>query len=107
MRNLTVKRAKSIVGCLAKIKIYIEDPNAGEININNTPCRKIGELKNGEEKTFAIENQVLKVFAIADAASKNFCFDYVELSEGEQDIFLSGKTFSTLRQEMHLYLMAT
>ena len=51
MRNLTIKREKSFVGSLVKMKIYIEDLTSNEININNTPCRKIGELKNGEERT--------------------------------------------------------
>ncbi|MBP1575986.1 MAG: hypothetical protein J6A68_00485 [Oscillospiraceae bacterium] len=47
MRNLTIKRTKSFVGCLGKMKIYIEDPTSNELLINNTPCRKIGDLKNG------------------------------------------------------------
>ena len=91
MRNLTIKRNKSFVGCFAKIKIYIEDAESAELTINNTPCRKIGELKNGEVKTFEIGEQALKVFAIADAASRNICFDCFELSEGTVDVFLSGK----------------
>lgn len=91
MRNLTIKRIKSFVGCLAKMKIYIEDHNSNEILINNTPCRKIGFLKNGEEKTFQIGEQKAKVFVIADKLSKNYCNEYYQLSEGQEDLFLSGK----------------
>ncbi len=91
MRNLTIKRTKSFVGCLAKMKIYIEEPTSNEISINNTPCRKIGELKNGEEKTFQIGEQEAKVFVIVDQLSKNYCNDYYQLSSGQEDIFLSGK----------------
>ena len=91
MRNLTVKRIKSFVGCLVKIKIYIEDPTSNEILINNTPCRKIGDLKNGEEKTFQIDDQEAKVFVIADKLSKNYCNEYYQLPNGQEDIFLSGK----------------
>lgn len=91
MRNLTIKRTKSFVACLMKIKIYIEDPTSNEILINNTPCRKIGDLKNGEEKTFQISEQAAKVFVIADKFSKNYCNEYYQIPEGQDDIFLSGK----------------
>ncbi len=91
MRNLTIKRTKSFVACLVKLKIYIEDPMSSDIVINNIPCRKLGELKNGEEKTFEIGEQPAKVFVIADKLSKNYCNEYYQLSEGELDIVLTGK----------------
>lgn len=91
MRNLTLKRVKSFVGCSAKMKIYIEDYTSNEITINNVPCRKIGVLKNGEEKTFQIGEQEAKIFVIADKLSKNYCNEYYQLSSGQEDIFLSGK----------------
>ncbi len=91
MRNLTIKRAKSFVGCLAKMKIYIEDPTSNEMHINDTPCRKLGDLKNGEEKTFQIDEQKAKIFVIADNLSKNYCNECYQLSDGQEDIFLSGK----------------
>lgn len=91
MRNLTIKRTKSFVGCLVKIKIHIEDPASNEIMINNTACRKIGELKNGEEKTFQIEEHAAKVFVIVDQLSKNYCNEFYQLPEGQEDISLSGR----------------
>ena len=91
MRNLTVKRNKSFVGCLAKIKIYIENPLSGNFTINDVPCSKLGELKNGEEKTFQIEEQALKVFVIADRLSKGYCNDFYQLPEGRENVFLTGK----------------
>lgn len=91
MRNLTIKREKSFVGCLAKMKIYIEDPTSTEIHINNTPCRKIGDLKNGEEKIFQIDEQEVKIYVIADKLSKNYCNEFYQLSAGQEDVFLSGK----------------
>ena len=91
MRNLTIKRTKSFVACLAKMKIYIEDHSASEIVINDVPCRKLGDLKNGEEKTFEISEQSAKVFVIADKLSKNYCNEFYELPEGQEDITLSGK----------------
>lgn len=91
MRNLTIKRTKSFVGCLSKMKIYIEDPTSNEIIINNTPCRKIGDLKNGEEKTFQITEQESKVFVIGDKSTKEYCCEYYQLPESSEDIVLSGK----------------
>ena len=91
MRNLTIKRHKSFVGCLAKMKVYIEDETAGEIKINDVPCRKIGDIKNGEEKTFQVSDESSKVFMIADKISRNYCNEFYQLPAGENDIFLSGK----------------
>ncbi|MBQ7799878.1 MAG: hypothetical protein IJ370_05245 [Oscillospiraceae bacterium] len=91
MRNLTIKRAKSFVACLAKMKVYIEDAAAGELNINGVPCRKLGELKNGEQKTFEIGEQAARVYMIVDTVSKDYCNDYYSLEFGQDDVFLSGK----------------
>lgn len=96
MRKLTIKRTKSFVACLAKMRIYIEDHTAAEITINDVPCRKLGDLKNGEEVTFEIGEQAAKVFAIADGLSKDYCNDFYELPEGQEDISLSGKNHFNL-----------
>ena len=91
MRNLTIKREKCFVGSLVKLKVYIEDPTSNEMRINNVPCRKIGDLKNGEEKTFQIDEQEVKIYVIADKLSKNYCNEFYQLSGGQEDVFLSGK----------------
>lgn len=90
MRNLTIKRAKRFVACLAAMKVYIEDP-AGDTVILDTPCRLLGTLKNGEENTFSIDTAELKVFVIAGPVSKNFCNDFCRIPAGEEDVFLSGR----------------
>ena len=90
MRTLTVKRKKKFTASLAKMKVYIEDPQANEITINDTPCRFLGTLKNGEEKSFEISESRAKVFVIADKLSKNFCNDFYEIPESDQDVYLSG-----------------
>ena len=90
MRRLTIKRDKTFVGCISKIKFYIEDA-AGELIINEIPCRKLGEIKNGEEASFEIEESAVRVFAIADKLSRDYCNDFYQLAEGSEDIVLSGK----------------
>ena len=91
MRNVTVTRIKSFVACLGKVKLYVEDAQRGELVINGVPCRKLGELKNGEEKTFSIEEEAVKLFAIADKASRGICNEVVPLPAGSEDITLSGR----------------
>lgn len=91
MRKLIIKRHKSFVACLMKSKVYIEDPVANEIAINDVPCRKLGDLKNGEEKTFLIGDEEARVFVIVDKLSKNYCNEYYQLEAGIEDVTLTGK----------------
>ncbi|MBQ8210812.1 MAG: hypothetical protein IJZ35_09540 [Clostridia bacterium] len=91
MRNLIIKRHKTFVGCLSKLKVYIEDTISGELTINDVKCTKIGEIKNGQECVFPIYENEARVFVIADKLSKNFCNDYYKLPAGNEDIYLSGK----------------
>lgn len=91
MRHLILKRNKSFAGCFGKVHVYLEDADRGELTIKGSPCRKIGELKNGEEKTFSIPTTQVKVFVIGDIATKDFCVDSKVIPAGEGDVRLSGK----------------
>lgn len=91
MRNLTITRTKSFVGCLGKMKVYVEDYQSSETVIGNVPCRKLGTLKNGETQTFPIGNEEVKIFVIADQISKNYCNEFYKVPAGENDVFLTGK----------------
>ena len=96
MRNLTIKREKSFVACLAKMKVYLEDDASSEIVVNNVSYRKIGELKNGEEKVFSINEDGCNIIVIADKLSKSYCNELYRIPSGEDDIFLSGKNVLNL-----------
>lgn len=91
MRNLTIKRTKSFVASLGKMKVYIEDENSCEIFINNMPCRKLGDLKNGEEKTFQVGEEAARIYVIADKLSKDYCNEFYQLPAGTEDVYLTGK----------------
>ncbi len=91
MRKLTIHRTKRFIACLVTLKVYIEDPNVCDLVINELPCRKLGELKNGETKTFEIGNNAARVFVIADRFSKGYCNEYYKLPAGEEDIELFGE----------------
>lgn len=91
MRNLTIKRDKSFVGCIATMQVYIVDSMSNELVMNNVNYRKIGTLKNGETKTFVIDQNECNVVVIADKISKGFCSEVYRVPQGEYDIFISGK----------------
>jgi hypothetical protein len=91
MRNLTITRTKSFVGCLGKMKVYIEDPMGGDTVISGVNCRKLGDLKNGETVTFPIGEEAARVYVIADQMSKNYSNDYYPLEAGTEDVVLTGK----------------
>ncbi len=91
MRKLTITRHKNVAACLAKMKVYVYDASSSDIIIDGNPCRKIGDLKNGETKTFEIDESATRVYVIGDKLSKNYCNDYMDIPEGTEDIFLSGE----------------
>ena len=91
MRNLTIKRQKSFVASLMKVQVYIEDYTCQDTIIKDVPCRKLGTLKNNEEKTFAIGDNEAKVFVIGDKLSKGFCNDFYTIPAGVEDVYLTGK----------------
>ena len=89
MRQLTLKRNKSFVGCLQPLKVYIADED-GDAEINETKCRMLGTVKNGEEKTFEITEEETRVFVIADQATKNACCASAPIPAGTDPVFFSG-----------------
>lgn len=91
MRNLIITREKSFVGSISILKVYIEDSVNPEITINNTPCRKLGTLKNGEQKSFPVEDTAARVYVIADKFSKNFCNEFFDVPAGSFDVAIKGK----------------
>lgn len=91
MRNLTLKRNKAFVGSLLKADVYIQDNVFGNITVNSVRCRKIGELKNGQEKTFAIDDNEAMLFVISGKPRNNYSYNYYDIPEGNTDISLSGK----------------
>lgn len=91
MRNLTIERRKKFSGSAVPVKFYIEDAENEELRIDDTPCRKLGELKNGETKTFSIGTDSAKLFAIHDKLSKEYCNDFYQLPTSSEDIRLSGE----------------
>lgn len=90
MRRLWMTRRRSAAACLAKMRVWIEDPE-GETAINGIPCRKLGELKNGEKKAFAVGTEAARVFVTADRLTRNLYNEFTEIPAGEDDVVLAGQ----------------
>ena len=90
MRNLTIQRQKALAACAVKDKIYVEDP-AGDMNIDGTTCRKLGEVKNGETVNLLISDYEQRIFLIQDTVSKDWCYEVYPIPAGNTDLFLVGK----------------
>ncbi len=90
MRNITLTREKTFVGCVSKLNVLIADP-AGDITVNDTVCRRVAKIKNGETITFEIGDEATRIYVIADKLSKNYCNDYYPVPEGSDDLVLTGR----------------
>jgi len=90
-RYINIKRNKTFVASLMKVKFYIQVSANPDLVINNVPCRFLGELKNGEENKFIIGRNGGQLFAIIDTVSKDVCNDSIMIPEGDNEIFVTGK----------------
>jgi hypothetical protein len=93
MRRLWIQRHKAAAAGLMAMKVYIEDPENGDTTINGVLCRKLGLLKNGRKAHFTIGEESRKVFVVADKVSRNLYNEFIQLPEGRDDIFLSGRNY--------------
>lgn len=93
MRRLWIQRHKAAAASLVAMKVYIEDPENGDTDINGVLCRKLGLLKNGRKARFTIGEEARKVFVVADKASRNLYNEFAQLPEGQEDVFLSGRNY--------------
>lgn len=91
MRYLTIKREKSYTGCLAKARVYVHDELVGDTKINGDMCYKLGELKNGEEKTFQIGDEETKIYVVQDKLSRNLTNEVCYIPAGIENIYLMGE----------------
>ena len=92
MRQLTIKRKKRFVACLGTMQVYCStDYFTSEITIQEIPCKKLGDLKNGATATFSIGEGETRIYVVADCISRDWCNDFYDLPVGHEDVYLSGK----------------
>ncbi len=91
MRKLTIKRRKSIVASLMKVKIYIVDPQNCDRVIWGYPCREVGRVKNNAELVMEIDGNEHRIFADVALQLTDAYVDTVIVPAGEEDVVISGK----------------
>lgn len=91
MRNITITRRKTYVGCAMADKIYVRDAVNPEITINGVPCRKVGAVKNGKSVTLQLGDEEQQIFLIADKLSKDYCNASITVPAGTEDVEYTGK----------------
>lgn len=92
MRNLTITRRKNFIGCLAKTRIYMCDPNGTE-NIKGKTCTKMGDVINDGILTFDIPTDETRIYATTGVFGKKFYNELYVIPEGEEDVNLKGGYF--------------
>lgn len=90
-RNLTILRRKRTVACAGKDRVYVRDAQTPEVKILDVPCRLLGELKNGEEKTFAIGCDAQQIFVVAGKPSRFNAATPLEIPAGQEDVSYAGQ----------------
>ncbi len=96
MRTLTVARRKAIFGRSGKLALYVEDANAPETVILQTPCRKLGTLRNGEVRSFEITEESATLFVAFGKVRDGSCNEYFTIPAGTEPITLTGTCTYTL-----------
>lgn len=91
MRNITITRRKTYVGCAMTDKIYVRDAVNPEITINGVPCRKVGQVKNGKSFTVSLGDEEQQIFLIVDKLSKDYCNASITVPAGTEDVEYTGK----------------
>ncbi len=92
MRKLTVIRRKAFLAYAGVARIYVEDHNCPELTIGSelVPCRKLGDLKNGQTGTYDIPETGVKIFVIADIMTRDAFNECYQLNSGSEDLTLTG-----------------
>ena len=92
MRFLIIKRLKSFAASMKSMQVYVEDYEHGDAVIGGTPCRRLGALKNGEEKSFKINEAATGVYVVSDALANDASGNgYCAIPAGRDDVSLVGQ----------------
>ena len=85
MRNLTVTRRKALPWALYPLNVCLCDENAGK------EPDVLGEIRNGEEKTFEIGDEETVVSVSPPTVPRWFMCEKKVIPAGSEDVTLSGK----------------
>ena len=91
MRNLTVLRKNAMPGAKKAVEVYIEDRENSEIEIEDVPCRKLGTVQSGEQKTFSVPETKAAVYVLDLFPEVALTGDKTTIPQGDTALYLVGK----------------
>lgn len=93
MRKLKITREKAFSAKLITVKIYIVDPNSGDLTVSGERCRKLGEIANASSAVFEIGEEAARIYVVNREKSpdKDLINDYYDIPAGSDDVELTGR----------------
>ena len=91
MRRATIKRKKGLAAISQLVTLYIEDVEHGTEEIGGAKCRRLCTLKNGEERTFDLSTEAVRIFAVMDEPANDSQITEYLIDAGGGAINLEGK----------------
>ena len=88
MRKLVIIRKKDPVGAYTQMKVYTPDLENRDLDIFGTPCRKLGEVPNGETLEADIPDTLTRIYTLSSEMTLDLSCVLCELPAGEEDITL-------------------
>lgn len=90
MRTLTLTRKKSFVGCACASDLPLLSAGGGD-RYSQYPCKKVGELKNGQSASYEIGEDATVVFvAFSRSTPRSFYVRY-SVPAGTENVALMTK----------------
>jgi hypothetical protein len=87
MRKLTLKRKKTLISSMVKIRIFIEH-SAGEFELDKIKCTEIGSLKNGETGQYEIPTGDVNLLVLYSKIFPNKNYTPYKIPAGSDDLEL-------------------
>lgn len=92
MRKLKLERKKSFVGCACAVMIYLYCPQEEATEaLGKIPCKKVGELKNGQSAEYEIAEEATVVFVAFSRSTPRSFFTQYTIPAGTEDVSLYTK----------------
>ncbi len=90
MRKLTLTRRKALPWALFPLNVCVRDEE-GDCTVGKDRARVVGEIKNGEEKSFEIPDAETDVTVAPASVPRWFMCEKRAIPAGSEDVSLAGK----------------
>ncbi len=91
MRQVTIKRQASVNGFFQSLCLYVEDAEQGTDEVCGVRCRKLFNIKSGEERSFEIGDDDVRIFAVEGQSVDESTVTEYPIAAGNDDLFIGAK----------------